>query len=117
MNSRTSWFCSSRKYSATVRAVSATHLGATLGDYIFLLFLAFSVEEAGANETVQLSPALAALAGRERYLAFALHGQRYNIGVQYGLFLAQLALILKGDDREEVLAQMVELLALRGRPA
>ena len=62
---------------------------------------------------VSLSPSLATLAGRERYLAFEIVGQRYNLGVQYGLFLAQLALILKGDDREDVLAQMVELLALR----
>jgi len=60
-----------------------------------------------------LSPALATLASRERYLACEIVGQRYNLGVQYGLFLAQLALILKGDDREDVLAQMVELLAQR----
>ena len=74
------------------------------------------LEQAADGTTVSLSPALAALAERERYLAFAINGQRYNIGVQYGLFLAQLALILKGNDREEVLAQMVELLATRGRP-
>jgi UTP--glucose-1-phosphate uridylyltransferase len=72
---------------------------------------------AGAREgeTVQLSPALARLAGRERYLALELAGLRYNIGVRYGLLIAQLALALDGKDRDEILSQMVELLAQRGR--
>jgi len=60
---------------------------------------------------VQLSPALAALAGRERYLALEVAGSRYNIGVKYGLLTAQLALALHGTDRDEVLTQLVELLA------
>ena len=64
---------------------------------------------------VQLSPALAKLAGRERYLALEVQGVRYNIGLKYGLLFAQLALALDGRDREEILAQMVELLAARGR--
>jgi UTP--glucose-1-phosphate uridylyltransferase len=64
---------------------------------------------------VELSPALARLAGRERYLATEVEGLRYNIGVKYGLLVAQLALALDGADREDVLAQLVELLALRGR--
>ncbi|HZL37360.1 MAG TPA: hypothetical protein VFC78_18725 [Tepidisphaeraceae bacterium] len=66
---------------------------------------------------VQLSPALARLAAKERYLALEVQGQRYNIGVQYGLLYAQLALALDGTDREEILAQMVELLASRERAA
>jgi UTP--glucose-1-phosphate uridylyltransferase len=41
-------------------------------------------------------------------------GTRYNVGMRYGLFTAQLALALAGKDREELLAQLVELLALRG---
>ena len=64
---------------------------------------------------VELSPALARLAGRERYLALEVQGLRYNIGVKYGLLVAQLALALDGADREDVLAQLVELLALRAR--
>lgn len=59
----------------------------------------------------QLSPALAALAGRERYLAYEVHGHRYNLGVTYGLLVAQLALGLSGKDRGEILTQLVELLA------
>lgn len=64
---------------------------------------------------VQLSAALAQLPGRERYLACELAGRRYDIGVKYGLLTAQLALALEGDDREEVLAMLVELLAQRSR--
>jgi len=63
---------------------------------------------------IQLSPALAKLAGRERYLALEVRGLRYNIGLKYGLLVAQLALALDGHDREEILAQIVELLAARG---
>jgi UTP--glucose-1-phosphate uridylyltransferase len=59
----------------------------------------------------QLSPALAALAGRERYLAYEVRGHRYNLGETYGLLVAQLALGLSGRDRGEILAQLVELLA------
>ena len=60
---------------------------------------------------LQLSPALAVLAKRERYLALEVAGSRYNIGVKYGLLIAQLALALHGADRDEVLTQLVELLA------
>jgi UTP--glucose-1-phosphate uridylyltransferase len=66
---------------------------------------------------IQLSPALAALVGRERYLALEVQGLRYNIGVRYGLLTAQLALALDGADRDEIMAQLIELLAARGRPA
>jgi UTP--glucose-1-phosphate uridylyltransferase len=60
---------------------------------------------------VHLSPALAELAGSERYLAYEMKGRRHDIGAQYGLLVAQLALSLAGPDRAEVLAQLVELLA------
>jgi UTP--glucose-1-phosphate uridylyltransferase len=73
------------------------------------------LEAAGGDEPLQLSPALARLAGRERYLALEVQGRRYNTGVKYGLLLAQLALALDGTDRDNVLAQLVELLALNRR--
>ncbi len=63
--------------------------------------------------SLQLTPALQALAEREKYLAVELPGRRYNLGVKFGLLNAQLALALAGKDREEILAQMVELLATR----
>jgi UTP--glucose-1-phosphate uridylyltransferase len=58
-----------------------------------------------------LTPVLAELAKRERYLALEVRGRRYNTGVKYGLLYAQLALALGGTDRENVLAGLVELLA------
>jgi UTP--glucose-1-phosphate uridylyltransferase len=60
-----------------------------------------------------LSAALDALARRERYLAIEVQGHRHNIGVKYGLLMAQLALALDGRERQEVLAQLVDLLAAR----
>ena len=60
---------------------------------------------------VPLTAALARLAGHGRYLASELTGRRYDIGVKYGLLVAQLALALNGKDRDEVLTSMLELLA------
>ncbi len=62
---------------------------------------------------VTLSQALALLAGRERYLALERPWFRYDVGVQYGLLIAQLALALSGRDRDLVLTQLLELLAHR----
>jgi UTP--glucose-1-phosphate uridylyltransferase len=71
--------------------------------------------EAGApaNGGFTLSAALAELANREKYLALALPGARYDVGVKYGLLMAQLALALNGQDRTEVMAKLLELLAQR----
>ena len=64
-----------------------------------------------------LSDALAELAGREKYLALEQTSRRYDVGVKYGLFRAQLALALDGQDRNTVLAQLLELVALRNTEA
>jgi UTP--glucose-1-phosphate uridylyltransferase len=69
------------------------------------------------NGKVQLSDALNRLADRERYLALQVRGRRYDIGMKYGLLFAQLALALDGQERDEILAQLVELLASRQRPS
>lgn len=68
---------------------------------------------AATDRPLGLSPALHALAARQRYLAFSVAGRRYDIGAPYGLLLAQLALSLSGKERDRVLTQLVELLALR----
>ena len=60
-----------------------------------------------------LSAALAELARREQYLALEKAHRRYDLGARYGLLPAQLALALTGRDRDEVLSQLVELLATR----
>lgn len=64
---------------------------------------------------VHLTTALAQLAAAEKYLACELRGRRYDIGVKYGLLTAQMALALAGKDRDEVLTNLVELLAIRGQ--
>ncbi len=60
-----------------------------------------------------LAAALAELAKREQYLALEQQESRYDVGVKYGLLTAQLALALNGQERDEVLARLLELLAQR----
>ncbi len=74
-----------------------------------------TVSRAGQAGGIALSPALSALAERERYLACELLGRRYDIGAKYGLLVAQLAIALAGHDRDEVLTDLVELLAQQAR--
>lgn len=62
---------------------------------------------------VHLSDVLRETAAAERYLACELDGRRHDIGARYGLLSAQLGLALAGQDRDEVLASLVELLAQR----
>jgi UTP--glucose-1-phosphate uridylyltransferase len=65
------------------------------------------------NGHASLSSALAELAQREQYLAIIQKGQRFDIGVKYGLFTAQLALALNGEDQAQVLTELVNVLAAR----
>jgi UTP--glucose-1-phosphate uridylyltransferase len=74
-----------------------------------------ALREADGRHAVPLTPSLAKLASRERYLAAELAGARYDVGITYGLLQAQLALALSGRDRDEVLSMLVELLAARAR--
>lgn len=69
------------------------------------------------GKRTQLSDALAMLAERERYLALEVEGDRFNIGVKYGLLMVQLALALSGRDRDEILTELVELLATASAPS
>jgi UTP--glucose-1-phosphate uridylyltransferase len=62
---------------------------------------------------VSLSAALEQVAQREQYLAMVQSERRFDVGVKYGLFFAQMALALNGQDRDEVLAEMVNVLAAR----
>ena len=79
--------------------------------------LAGQLAAADPGASIQLTPALEELCRRERYLALDIVGQRYDLGRTYGTFYAQLALALGGKDRDEVLAQLVELLATRTTPS
>jgi UTP--glucose-1-phosphate uridylyltransferase len=58
-----------------------------------------------------LSHALAILAQRERFLALKIDGARYDIGVKYGILFAQLAHVLTGTDRDQILSEMINLIA------
>ena len=66
-----------------------------------------------ARNGVTLSSALNDTAATERYLALELQGRRYDIGLKYGLLTAQLALAFDGKDRDEVMSQLVEMLAVQ----
>jgi UTP--glucose-1-phosphate uridylyltransferase len=95
-----------------VPGLRAGHYLCFFGIHVFTpAVMEMLVEAVTRGDSAQLSPVLARLAGRERYLALEVQGRRYNIGVKYGLWTAQLALALDGNDRAEVLAQLVELLA------
>jgi UTP--glucose-1-phosphate uridylyltransferase len=75
--------------------------------------LSAKISNAGKSSGVQLTSALSKLAVTEKYLAAELQGRRYDIGVKYGLLTAQLALALAGQDRDEILNGLIELLARR----
>ena len=64
-----------------------------------------------------LSDAVARLPGRGKYLAYQLDGARYNLGVKYGILKTQLAIGLSGRDRDEILTELVDLMASRTEAA
>ena len=63
----------------------------------------------------QLTPALQELANREKYLAAELQGARYDIGAQFGLLYAQIALGMESPDRDRMLEGLVTQLADHSR--
>lgn len=67
------------------------------------------------NGEIQLTPALQELARLEKYLALETCGSRYNIGVPYGYVEAQIALALAGNDREQMLSHLLEILLQQNR--
>ena len=74
------------------------------------------LHEVASDESMErpsLSDAMAKLPHRGKYLAYQLRGRRYNIGEQYGVLIAQLAIGLSGRDRDLLLTELVELLATR----
>jgi len=73
--------------------------------------LAEELESGGAGSILGLSPALDATARRGKYLACQVKGRRFNLEDRYGLMKAELALGLLGSHREELLAEIIELLA------
>ena len=77
-----------------------------------LLELLAAARQADPAAKLGLSPALNALASREKYLAAVLDGRRANLEAHFGLLRAQIALGLSGANRGDVLALLAEELAL-----
>jgi UTP--glucose-1-phosphate uridylyltransferase len=63
---------------------------------------------------IQLTTAQELLRQRERYLAVEALGERYDMGVPFGLVETQLALTLHSAAREEMLASLIRILAGQG---
>lgn len=101
----------------TVPGLRAAHYLCFFGMHVLtpgvMAHLETAIKDSGGQSAVALSSALAGLARQEKYLAYEVRGRRYDIGLRYGLLTAQLALALEGQDKHEVLASLVELLALR----
>jgi len=76
--------------------------------------IAHDVREKGE---FQLTSAQAMLAAREPYLAFETLGERYDMGVPFGLAETQLALALNSSMREEMIASLIRILAEQGKGA
>src|SRR3954454_15930803 len=62
---------------------------------------------------IQLTNAQEMLRSQERYLAVAVDGQRYDMGVPFGYIQTQLALALNSPARRDVLAALPHLLTIR----
>ena len=63
------------------------------------------------EQKLGLTEALAVLAGREKYLALEVEGQRVDLESPFGLLRAELALALSGSRRDEVLRLILEAVA------
>ena len=95
-----------------VPGLRAGHYLCFFGMHVFTSSFMDTMRELVAIRSgAHLSDALSKVAEREMYLACELQGRRYDIGVTYGLFSAQLALALSGKDRDEILAHLIEMLA------
>ena len=69
-------------------------------------------ESEDSNNPLLLSPSLHATAQNENYLACEIEGIRFNIGERHGLLRAQLGMALAGESRDEVMASIIELIAM-----
>lgn len=77
---------------------------------VFTLLTEDATAQPGAK--VGLSPALARLATREKYLAAELSGRRADLEAHFGVLRAQIALALNGSARDDMLALLAEELAI-----
>ena len=71
------------------------------------------LENLSEGEKLNLSSALKVLAEQEKYIALEKRDWRYDVGTKYGLLKAQVALALSGEDRDQVLSELLELFTSR----
>ena len=77
---------------------------------LFIEILSSRARESSQAER-DICGALNEMAERGRYLAHSIKGRRYDLDRRHGLLVAQLAVSLSGNYREEVLASLLEVLA------
>jgi UTP--glucose-1-phosphate uridylyltransferase len=65
------------------------------------------------GQKISLTEALNELARKEQYLALEKNDWRFDIGTRYGLLKAQLALALSGNDRDQVMSELLEFFAMK----
>ncbi|MEZ4773939.1 MAG: sugar phosphate nucleotidyltransferase [Bacteroidia bacterium] len=68
-----------------------------------------------AGQELQLTPALQVLADKKLLLASELKGTRFDLSDSYGLFQAQLAFGLAGQNRDEIINYVVQILGESSR--
>lgn len=64
--------------------------------------------ETAKGNRIGLSKSLNELANQEQYLALEKNDWRFDIGTRYGLLKAQLALALSGNDRDQVMSELLD---------
>lgn len=69
--------------------------------------LEHDLKKANGNK-IGLSNSLNELAQKEQYLALEKNDWRFDMGTRYGLLKAQLALALSGNDRDQVMSELLE---------
>lgn len=69
--------------------------------------------KAADGNKISLTEALNELARKEQYLALEKNDWRFDIGTRYGLLKAQLALALNGNDRDQVMSELLEFFAMK----
>ena len=60
------------------------------------------------NSNLGLSESLDELSKHSKYLALEMNNQRYDLGQDYGLLKAQLAISLSGKDRDLILSELTQ---------
>jgi len=62
---------------------------------------------------ITLTDALNELAQKEQYLALEKNDWRFDMGTRYGLLKAQLAMALSGNDRDQVMSELLEFFVMK----